>query len=159
MTDRLYQRDGYLRTFAARVTGARDGGVVLDRTAFFPAGGGVAGDEGMLSAGGRTWRVTAQADADHRTGIEDIARLRTRSDAGAMVPLGSLATFQETSGPYRMPRYNLFPAVELQGAALSHRVEVPQRGHAPNLLEPVAFSALQDFLRAQTQAQALPAAA
>lgn len=38
-------------------------------------------------------------------------------------------------------------------------VEVPQRGHAPNLLEPVAFSALQDFLRAQTQAQALPAAA
>ncbi len=67
---------------------------------------------------GRTWRVTAQADAQYRTGAEDIARLRTRSDNGAMVPLGSLATFQETSGPYRMPRYNLFPAVELQGAAM-----------------------------------------
>ena len=67
---------------------------------------------------GRTWRVTAQADAPYRTGVEDIARLRTRSDAGAMVPLGSIATFHETSGPYRMPRYNLFPAVELQGAAL-----------------------------------------
>ncbi|WP_191084249.1 efflux RND transporter permease subunit [Roseococcus microcysteis] len=67
---------------------------------------------------GRTWRVTAQADAPYRTGIEDIARLRTRSESGAMVPLGSLATFQETSGPYRMPRYNLFPAVELQGAAM-----------------------------------------
>ncbi|CAH0299532.1 efflux RND transporter permease subunit [Roseomonas sp. CECT 9278] len=67
---------------------------------------------------GRTWRVTAQADAQYRTSAEDIARLRTRSDAGAMVPLGSLATFQETSGPYRMPRYNLYPAVELQGAAL-----------------------------------------
>ncbi|WP_206929341.1 efflux RND transporter permease subunit [Roseococcus thiosulfatophilus] len=67
---------------------------------------------------GRTWRVTAQADAPYRTGAEDIARLRTRSDNGTMVPLGSLATFQETSGPYRMPRYNLYPAVELQGAAL-----------------------------------------
>lgn len=67
---------------------------------------------------GRTWRVTAQADAPFRTGVEDIARLRTRSENGAMVPLGSLATFQETSGPYRMPRYNLFPAVELQGAAM-----------------------------------------
>lgn len=67
---------------------------------------------------GRTWRVTAQADAQYRTGVEDIARLRTRSESGAMVPLGSLATFQETSGPYRMPRYNLFPAVELQGAAM-----------------------------------------
>ena len=62
MTDRLYQRDGYLRTFGARVTEARDGGVVLDRTAFFPAGGGVAGDEGTLSGGDRTWRVTETVD-------------------------------------------------------------------------------------------------
>jgi len=67
---------------------------------------------------GRTWRVTAQADSAHRTGIEDLARLRTRTDDGAMVPLGSLATFHETSGPYRVPRYNLYPAAEVQGAAL-----------------------------------------
>jgi multidrug efflux pump subunit AcrB len=67
---------------------------------------------------GRTWRVTAQADMQHRMSIEDIARLRTRSDDGGMVPLGSVATFHETSGPYRVPRYNLFPAAELQGTAL-----------------------------------------
>jgi len=67
---------------------------------------------------GRTWRVTAQADMRHRTSVEDIGRLRTRSDDGAMVPLGSLATFHETSGPYRMPRYNLYPAAEVQGDAL-----------------------------------------
>ena len=67
---------------------------------------------------GRTWRVTAQADMQHRMAVEDIARLRTRADDGAMVPLGSLATFHETSGPYRVPRYNLYPAAELQGAAL-----------------------------------------
>jgi hydrophobe/amphiphile efflux-1 (HAE1) family protein len=67
---------------------------------------------------GRTWRVTAQADMAHRMAVEDIARLRTRADGGGMVPLGSVATFHETSGPYRVPRYNLFPAAEVQGAAL-----------------------------------------
>jgi HAE1 family hydrophobic/amphiphilic exporter-1 len=67
---------------------------------------------------GRTWRVTAQADMRHRMDVEDIARLRVRSDSGQMVPMGSIATFHETSGPYRVPRYNLFPAAEIQGAAM-----------------------------------------
>ncbi|HEX8930596.1 MAG TPA: efflux RND transporter permease subunit, partial [Actinomycetota bacterium] len=57
---------------------------------------------------GRTWRVTAQADMQHRMAVEDIARLRARAEGGGMVPLGSIATFHETSGPYRVPRYNLF---------------------------------------------------
>ncbi|WP_160119523.1 efflux RND transporter permease subunit [Rhodovarius lipocyclicus] len=67
---------------------------------------------------GRTWRVTAQADMSHRATLDDIARLRTRSDEGGMVPIGTLATFRESAGPYRVPRYNLFPAAEVQGAAL-----------------------------------------
>jgi multidrug efflux pump subunit AcrB len=33
-----------------------------------------------------------------------------------MVPLGSLATFREIAGPQRVPRYNLYPAIEMQGA-------------------------------------------
>ena len=32
-----------------------------------------------------------------------------------MVPLGSVATFRDITGPYRVPRYNLYPAAELQG--------------------------------------------
>jgi multidrug efflux pump len=35
-----------------------------------------------------------------------------------MVPLGSVASFREITGPYRVPRYNLFPAAEVQGATL-----------------------------------------
>jgi HAE1 family hydrophobic/amphiphilic exporter-1 len=35
-----------------------------------------------------------------------------------MVPLGAVATFREITGPYRVPRYNLFPAAEVQGATL-----------------------------------------
>ena len=89
---------------------------------------------------GRPWRVTAQADMAHRIDIDDIARLRTRSDDGAMVPLGSVATFHETSGPYRVPRYNLFPAVELQGAALpgvstGQAIAIMERVLAENLPE------------------------
>ena len=64
---------------------------------------------------GRTYRVTAQADAPFRDEASDIVRLQTRSDSGAMVPLGSVATVRDDSGPYRVVRYNLFPAAELQG--------------------------------------------
>jgi len=64
---------------------------------------------------GRTYRVTAQADAPFRDTPADIANLKTRSDSGAMVPLGSVATFQDRTGPYRVVRYNLAPAVEVDG--------------------------------------------
>ncbi|MFL6732881.1 MAG: efflux RND transporter permease subunit [Sphingomicrobium sp.] len=64
---------------------------------------------------GRTYRVTAQADAPYRASEADIANLRTRSSSGAMVPLGSVTTFQDRTGPYRVSRYNGFPAVEIDG--------------------------------------------
>jgi hydrophobe/amphiphile efflux-1 (HAE1) family protein len=63
---------------------------------------------------GRTYRVTAQADNPFRETLRDVANLKTRSDSGDMVPLGSVATFSDTTGPYRVPRYNLFPAAEVQ---------------------------------------------
>lgn len=66
---------------------------------------------------GRTFRVTAQADGAYRDERDDILKLRTRSDRGAMVPLGSLTSFRDITGPYRVPRYNLYPAVEVQGTA------------------------------------------
>ena len=60
---------------------------------------------------GRTYRVTAQADAPFRRDARSIAELRTRNDTGGMVPLGSVATFRDVSGPTRVTRYNLYPAV------------------------------------------------
>ncbi|GHF17879.1 multidrug efflux RND transporter permease subunit [Kordiimonas sediminis] len=64
---------------------------------------------------GRTYRVTARADSEFRDEPEDIARLRTRSDTGAMVPLGSVTKFENQTAPYRVSRYNLYPAAELIG--------------------------------------------
>jgi hydrophobe/amphiphile efflux-1 (HAE1) family protein len=64
---------------------------------------------------GRTFRVTAQAEPTARDDIADIGRLQVRSSSGQMVPLSAVATLRNDSGPSRVVRYNLFPAVELQG--------------------------------------------
>jgi len=66
---------------------------------------------------GRTFRVTAQADAPFRHDVGDIARIRVRNESGQMVPLSAVTSFRFDTGPYRVPRYNLFPAAEIQGAA------------------------------------------
>jgi misacylated tRNA(Ala) deacylase len=57
-TEALYQHDAYLQSCEARVVDSGPAGVVLDRTVFYPLGGGQPGDTGMLRAGdGREWRV------------------------------------------------------------------------------------------------------
>lgn len=52
MTERLYYEDAHMRTFTARVASCAPGkhgfDVVLDRTCFYPEGGGQAGDTGLL---------------------------------------------------------------------------------------------------------------
>jgi hydrophobe/amphiphile efflux-1 (HAE1) family protein len=64
---------------------------------------------------GRTWQVNVQADEGFRDRIEDLRRLRVRNAEGTMVPLGSIASFRETTGPVMMVRYNLDPAASVQG--------------------------------------------
>jgi HAE1 family hydrophobic/amphiphilic exporter-1 len=64
---------------------------------------------------GRTYRVTAQADSDFRNDPRDVANLRVRSRSGAMVPLASVITFHDITGPHRVSHYNLYPAAEVQG--------------------------------------------
>jgi misacylated tRNA(Ala) deacylase len=58
MTDLLYQTDSYLREFTATVTALQGQEVALDRTAFYPGGGGQPSDTGWLAAGDQTWNVT-----------------------------------------------------------------------------------------------------
>ncbi len=64
---------------------------------------------------GRTYRVTAQADAAFRFEPQDIAKLRSRSAGGAVVPLGSVANFSYVTGPDLVQRFNLYPAAALSG--------------------------------------------
>ncbi len=76
-------------------------------------GSGYVNDFNIL---GRTYRVTAQADNPYRLTLRDVANLKTRSASGEMVPIGSVATFSDTTGPYRVARFNLYPAAEVQVA-------------------------------------------
>lgn len=63
----------------------------------------------------RTFRVTAQALGRFREDAASITNFKTRNELGEMVPLGAVAKIKDISGPYRVARYNLFPAAEVQG--------------------------------------------
>jgi len=87
---------------------------------------------------GRTYQVVAQADAQFRGHAEDILRLKTKNNAGQLVPLGSLLKVNETYGPDRVMRYNGYPAAEINGAAAPGY----SSGQAEALMEKLAASNL-----------------
>lgn len=58
MTDALYLDDSTVERFEATVERSLDDRVVLDRTHFYPEGGGQPGDRGSLTDGDRTVSVT-----------------------------------------------------------------------------------------------------
>jgi multidrug efflux pump len=64
---------------------------------------------------GRTYEVIAQADTPYREKPGDIAQLKVRNTAGDMVPLGSIVTVSETTGPDTEMRYNGYRAADLNG--------------------------------------------
>ncbi|MGE3231060.1 MAG: efflux RND transporter permease subunit, partial [Hyphomicrobium sp.] len=66
---------------------------------------------------GRTFRVTAQADSDFRINSKDVLKIHVRNSSGDTVPLGTFTTVRDVSAPARVPRYNLYPAAELDGSA------------------------------------------
>jgi multidrug efflux pump subunit AcrB len=65
----------------------------------------------------RTYQVRVQSDGAFRRTSQDIARLKARNASGEMVPIGAVAQLKSKTIPYRVPRYNLFPAAEVQGVA------------------------------------------
>lgn len=58
MTTLLYHTDAYLRNFTATVTAVEGNAVALDRTAFYPGGGGQPNDVGTLVVGDQSLAVT-----------------------------------------------------------------------------------------------------
>ncbi len=58
MTELLHLTDSYLREFEAKVVGVEGSRVILDRTAFYPQGGGQPSDMGtLLDEEGQTYKV------------------------------------------------------------------------------------------------------
>jgi multidrug efflux pump subunit AcrB len=67
---------------------------------------------------GRTWQVNLQADAPFRLDPDIVRRLKVRNSKGEMIPLGTVATVRDSSGPVMVTRYNLYPAAAVSGNSL-----------------------------------------
>lgn len=81
MTELLYRDDAYARRCDATVTAVDERGIRLDRTVFYPLGGGQPGDSGVLVAGdGTTIRIV---DAIKGEGVDEVIHM---PEPGAPVP-------------------------------------------------------------------------
>ena len=66
MTEKLFYQDAYMREFEAVVTFATEQGIALDRSAFYPGGGGQPSDLGKLVSGDRSVPVTGLLSLEGR---------------------------------------------------------------------------------------------
>jgi hydrophobe/amphiphile efflux-1 (HAE1) family protein len=66
---------------------------------------------------GRTYKVTAQAEAAARSSPESVNGLYVRTAQRDMVPLSTLVSIKEIQGPEYIERYNVFRAVTVNGSA------------------------------------------
>jgi hydrophobe/amphiphile efflux-1 (HAE1) family protein len=92
---------------------------------------------------GRTFRVLAQADAPFRLDARDVLKIRVRNSNGDTVPLGSFTTVRDITGPYRVPRHNLYPAAELDASPLPGT----SQGQVIDVLQKLAAETLPDGIR------------
>ena len=87
---------------------------------------------------GRTFQVYVQADHQYRLRTADIGKLYTRNRQDEMVPLGTLANVELTTGPAVISLYNLYPSAAINGRA----AEGFSSGEALKRMEELARSIL-----------------
>lgn len=68
-----------------------------------------------FNAFGRQYRTYIQADAPFRMKPDDLAQFHIRGPKGDMIPLSTLATVKDTTGPLYTNRFNLFRSAEISG--------------------------------------------
>ena len=65
---------------------------------------------------GRQWKVFLQAEPEYRRSANDIGAFYVRNDAQQMLPLSTLVTASDRSGPEFTTRFNLYRAAEVTGS-------------------------------------------
>ncbi len=87
---------------------------------------------------GRVYRVLLMAQPIWRAKPTDIEQIYVKSNRGQMVPLKSLVTIKNSSGPSLISRFNTFPAAKINGSSASGY----SSGQAMNAMEEVAKEVL-----------------
>lgn len=85
MVEELFRQDAYLKETDATVTAAEERGVRLDRSIFYPTGGGQPGDTGLLRWEGGEAKVTDTIKADGNDVLLVLAPDALRPAVGTMV--------------------------------------------------------------------------
>ncbi len=89
---------------------------------------------------GRVYRVYVQADAPFRAKIADINKIYVKNTYGKMVPLSSVITTKNIVGPYSRTRFNLYPAITINGSTRSG----VSSGQAMSMMEKISKETLPD---------------
>jgi misacylated tRNA(Ala) deacylase len=101
MAELLFRDDAYLRSCEATVVGVDERGIRLDRTVFYPMGGGQPGDTGQLKRADA--RAIAIADARKGDSIDDV--LHVPAPGGALPAVGERVTAEiDWERRYRLMR-------------------------------------------------------
>jgi HAE1 family hydrophobic/amphiphilic exporter-1/multidrug efflux pump len=89
---------------------------------------------------GRVFRVHLQSEAEFRAHPDDIRDVYVRTGSGELIPLTTLVTIREVTGPEIIERYNVFPSAKiLGGPAPGH-----SSGQALEIMEQLAKQTLPD---------------
>lgn len=83
MAELLFREDPYLRACEATVTAVHEAGVELDRTIFYPLGGGQAGDTGRVG----DWRVVDTRKGDSGDSVIHVLEPGARPTPGTKLPI------------------------------------------------------------------------
>jgi len=112
-TELLFRDDAYLKSAQARVVGVHENGIVLDRTIFYPLGGGQMGDIGVLTRDSGERIVIA----DSRKG-EDPGSVLHVLAAGMPQPVVGEALSLEIDWPRRYALMRLHTALHVMSCVV-----------------------------------------
>ncbi len=114
MTELLFREEAYLKTATARVVGVQNGQVELDRTIFYPQGGGQPGDTGQLiRANGEQIAI-----ADTRKGATPGSVAHILAADGAPLEIGETVSL-EIDWPRRYALMRLHTALHVMSAIVT----------------------------------------
>jgi hydrophobe/amphiphile efflux-1 (HAE1) family protein len=108
---------------------------------------------------GRTFQVLVEGDEAFRQTPEQIAQLKVRNASGQMVPIGAVATLHYETAPYRIPRYNLYPAADVLGSAapgVASGTAIARMNLLAEQVLPAGFTIEWTELSHQQQEQGIP---